>query len=100
MIDQDLKDIGSLLGHQRIMLAAIAQPELGARIGLATGSAVVDAAGEIYGDVANIDCLLSLGHATSECRCRICVDDPLDSEGERQEAAITGSWSIEFNSHG
>jgi class 3 adenylate cyclase len=30
------------------------KPELAARIGLETGPAVVDAAGEIYGDVANI----------------------------------------------
>ncbi|MGB7101265.1 MAG: adenylate/guanylate cyclase domain-containing protein, partial [Xanthobacteraceae bacterium] len=30
------------------------KPQLQARIGLETGSAVVDAAGEIYGDVANI----------------------------------------------
>src|SRR5262249_48557406 len=30
------------------------KPELTARIGLETGSAVVDAVGEIYGDVANI----------------------------------------------
>jgi len=34
--------------------AGIGKPELVARIGLETGSAVVDAAGEIYGDVANI----------------------------------------------
>ena len=30
------------------------KPELTARIGLETGPAVVDAAGEIYGDVANV----------------------------------------------
>jgi class 3 adenylate cyclase len=34
--------------------AGLGKPELSARIGLETGSAVVDAAGEIYGDVANI----------------------------------------------
>ena len=34
--------------------AGSGKPELKARIGLETGSAVVDAAGEIYGDVANI----------------------------------------------
>jgi class 3 adenylate cyclase len=34
--------------------AGSGKPELQARIGLETGSAVVDAAGEIYGDVANI----------------------------------------------
>jgi class 3 adenylate cyclase/tetratricopeptide (TPR) repeat protein len=34
--------------------AGTGKPELVARIGLDTGSAVVDAAGEIYGDVANI----------------------------------------------
>jgi class 3 adenylate cyclase/predicted ATPase len=34
--------------------AGTGQPELVARIGLETGPAVVDAAGEIYGDVANI----------------------------------------------
>ena len=32
----------------------VGKPELKARIGLETGPAVVDAAGEIYGDVANI----------------------------------------------
>ena len=34
--------------------AGSGKPELAARIGLETGPAVVDAAGEIYGDVANI----------------------------------------------
>ena len=34
--------------------AGTGKPELAARIGLETGPAVVDAAGEIYGDVANI----------------------------------------------
>jgi class 3 adenylate cyclase len=34
--------------------AASGKPELTARIGLETGPAVVDATGEIYGDVANI----------------------------------------------
>jgi hypothetical protein len=34
--------------------AGTGKPELVARIGLDTGSAVVDAAGEIYGDVANV----------------------------------------------
>jgi class 3 adenylate cyclase/tetratricopeptide (TPR) repeat protein len=34
--------------------AGIAMPELAARIGLDTGPAVMDAAGEIYGDVANV----------------------------------------------
>ena len=34
--------------------ASTGKPELAARIGLETGPAVVDAAGEIYGDVANI----------------------------------------------
>jgi class 3 adenylate cyclase len=34
--------------------AGSSKPELTARIGLETGPAVVDAAGEIYGDVANI----------------------------------------------
>ena len=34
--------------------AGSGKPQLQARIGLETGSAVVDAAGEIYGDVANI----------------------------------------------
>ena len=34
--------------------AGTGKPQLQARIGLETGSAVVDAAGEIYGDVANI----------------------------------------------
>jgi class 3 adenylate cyclase len=34
--------------------ASSAKPELAARIGLDTGPAVVDAAGEIYGDVANV----------------------------------------------
>jgi class 3 adenylate cyclase/predicted ATPase len=34
--------------------AAAGKPKLSARIGLETGPAVVDAAGEIYGDVANI----------------------------------------------
>jgi class 3 adenylate cyclase len=34
--------------------AGTGKPELSARIGLETGPAVVDAAGEIYGDVANI----------------------------------------------
>jgi len=34
--------------------AGTGKPKLQARIGLETGSAVVDAAGEIYGDVANI----------------------------------------------
>jgi len=34
--------------------AGSGKPELVARIGLDTGPAVVDAAGEIYGDVANI----------------------------------------------
>ena len=34
--------------------AGTSKPELQARIGLETGPAVVDAAGEIYGDVANI----------------------------------------------
>ena len=34
--------------------AGTGKPELKARIGLETGSAVVDAAGEIYGDVANV----------------------------------------------
>ena len=34
--------------------AGTAKPELVARIGLESGSAVLDAAGEIYGDVANI----------------------------------------------
>ena len=34
--------------------AGTARPELVARIGLESGSAVLDAAGEIYGDVANI----------------------------------------------
>jgi class 3 adenylate cyclase/tetratricopeptide (TPR) repeat protein len=34
--------------------AGTGKPALNARIGLETGSAVVDAAGEIYGDVANI----------------------------------------------
>jgi class 3 adenylate cyclase len=34
--------------------AGTGKPELAARIGLETGSAVVDAAGEIYGDVANL----------------------------------------------
>jgi len=34
--------------------AGTGKPELTARIGLETGSAVVDATGEIYGDVANI----------------------------------------------
>jgi len=34
--------------------AGTGKPELTARIGLETGPAVVDAAGEIYGDVANI----------------------------------------------
>ena len=34
--------------------AGTGKPELNARIGLETGPAVVDAAGEIYGDVANI----------------------------------------------
>src|SRR5208282_3412807 len=33
---------------------ATGKPELAARIGLETGPAVVDAAGEIYGDVANV----------------------------------------------
>src|SRR6185436_15552860 len=33
---------------------AAGRPELTARIGLETGPAVVDAAGEIYGDVANV----------------------------------------------
>ena len=33
---------------------AAGRPELTARIGLKTGPAVVDAAGEIYGDVANV----------------------------------------------
>jgi SAM domain (Sterile alpha motif)/Adenylate and Guanylate cyclase catalytic domain len=34
--------------------AGIGKPQLAARIGLATGPAVMDQAGEIYGDVANI----------------------------------------------
>ena len=34
--------------------AGTGKPELAARIGLETGPAVVDAAGEIYGDVANV----------------------------------------------
>ena len=34
--------------------AVTGKPELAARIGLETGPAVVDAAGEIYGDVANV----------------------------------------------
>jgi class 3 adenylate cyclase len=34
--------------------AGIGKPELAARIGLDTGPVVVDAAGEIYGDVANV----------------------------------------------
>jgi class 3 adenylate cyclase len=34
--------------------ASAGKPELVARIGLETGPAVVDAAGEIYGDVTNI----------------------------------------------
>jgi len=34
--------------------AGAGKPELQARIGLETGPAVVDAAGEIYGDIANI----------------------------------------------
>ena len=34
--------------------AGTGKPELSARIGLETGPAVVDAAGEIYGDVANV----------------------------------------------
>ncbi len=34
--------------------AGSGKPELAARIGLETGPAVVDAAGEIYGDVANV----------------------------------------------
>jgi class 3 adenylate cyclase len=34
--------------------AAAGKPELTARVGLETGPAVVDAAGEIYGDVANV----------------------------------------------
>jgi class 3 adenylate cyclase len=34
--------------------AGSGKPELKARIGLETGPAVVDAAGEIYGDVANV----------------------------------------------
>ena len=34
--------------------ASTSKPELAARIGLETGPAVVDAAGEIYGDVANV----------------------------------------------
>jgi class 3 adenylate cyclase len=34
--------------------AGSGKPELAARIGLDTGPAVVDAAGEIYGDVANV----------------------------------------------
>ena len=34
--------------------AGAGEPELVARIGLETGPAVVDAAGEIYGDVTNI----------------------------------------------
>jgi Adenylate and Guanylate cyclase catalytic domain len=34
--------------------AGTGKPELAARIGLDTGPAVVDAAGEIYGDVANV----------------------------------------------
>jgi class 3 adenylate cyclase/predicted ATPase len=36
------------------MNAGVGKPELVARIGLETGPAVVDAAGEIYGDVTNI----------------------------------------------
>src|SRR6516164_9571794 len=34
--------------------AGTSKPELAARIGLETGPAVIDAAGEIYGDVANV----------------------------------------------
>ena len=34
--------------------AGTGKPEFSARIGLETGPAVVDAAGEIYGDVANV----------------------------------------------
>ncbi len=42
------------LGELNRKNAGTGKPELQARIGLETGPAVVDAAGEIYGDVANI----------------------------------------------
>ena len=42
------------LGDLNRKNAASGKPELAARIGLDTGPAVVDAAGEIYGDVANV----------------------------------------------
>ena len=42
------------LGELSRKNVANGKPELTARIGLETGPAVVDAAGEIYGDVANI----------------------------------------------
>jgi class 3 adenylate cyclase/predicted ATPase len=42
------------LGELNRKNAGTGKPELAARIGLDTGPAVVDAAGEIYGDVANV----------------------------------------------
>ena len=48
-IQRALADLNRL-----VRTPAPGQPELTARIGLDTGPAVVDAAGEIYGDVANI----------------------------------------------
>ncbi len=42
------------LGELNRKNAGTGKPELAARIGLETGPAVVDAAGEIYGDVANV----------------------------------------------
>ena len=46
--------IQAALGELNRKNAGTGKPELAARIGLESGPAVVDAAGEIYGDVANV----------------------------------------------
>jgi class 3 adenylate cyclase len=52
--ERTARSIQQALAKLNTKNAGTGTPELAARIGLETGPAVVDAAGEIYGDIANI----------------------------------------------